>query len=619
MNEEREFRETVGIQTAGSLLGERFLRFDLGARWGLSQERAFERDRDRELKQSPDGKLLEYDFRLDALPAGKLSTSFFGSQLEDRVPRQFLPSLDRTRERYGATLLYNDRALPMRLSYEHTFDDIHGGRDRLDDEQFGRDALNYEATWQIEEHHSLRLEYEYEDQEERFSGLQTQFNTRRHDVTLDHALRFGRDREHSLDTLVRLQDEAGDLARDTLELAPRLRLQHTPQLATTYGGQYLEETLQDSRLRQWRGDVGLIHQSDPLTSTFNLYALRQDAEDLAGRGGGSDAADWGGTASFAYARENPFGRFHANLSYSHNRVRTADDRSSGIVLSETATFRDPLPVFLAQDHVIPLSILVWDPTRRRVFVAGQDYVAVRFGRITALQRVRTGRIQDGDSVTVSYRYRWAHDFELTRDRLDLRLQQDFTFGLSAYYAGSVQDEDLSRARFQTFGARNVNRHRLGLSYRQPRWSLAGEAELNDETIDPFSAVHVNGDLTLLEDARQQLSGRTRVSRFWFDGSGQSLERATTLLDAGLSYRYLLAPRLEANASAAYRYETDSLFGRTNGVDVTGSLAYKIGLFSVLFELEYDVLDLPGSNDNTLAVWLKLRRNVPVVGQPRGQG
>jgi len=618
LNEQRTFEETIGFATYGTFLDERFMRFDLSARWGLSQERFFESRPGPDLTQRPHGDILEYDFSIDLFPAGRISASVFGSQRDDRIPRPFLPSLDRRRERYGATLLFNDRRFPMRLTYEHTRDLLRGGFDRLDNEDFGRDTLQYEATWQISDYHSLRFEYEYDDRQERFSGLTTNFDTRRHYFTLDHALRFGPDHEHSLDTLIRYQDEAGDLARDTIEFAPRLRIRHSRSLTTTYGAQYLEDTFQDFRVRQWRGDISVIHQfGEHLTNTFNFYGLRQDTEDLGHRGGGIDSSDWGGTANFAYARDNRWGRFSANLSYTHSRTRTSDDRQGGLVFGEAVTFRDPRPTFLAHTNVYPFSIVVTDLTHTRVFVAGRDYVVARVGRFTALQRVRTGQIEDGQTVLVSYRYQAFGDYEISRDRVDLRVQQDFRFGLSAYYAGSIQDEDLSRSAFQTFGARNVNRHRVGLTYRRTRWSVGLELESNEETIDPFDAFHLNADMTFLEDARQQLSGRGRLSRFWFGGSDGLLDRNTTLLDLGLSYRYLLGTRLEASASADYRFETDSLFGRTQGVDLTGSVAYRMGLFSVLVEVEYDLLDLPNSSDNTFAVWVKLRREIPLIGQARG--
>jgi len=616
LNEHIRFEESAGVSAAGWLGSDRLLRFDGAFRYGLRQESFYERRPGPDLREDPDGDLLEYDFRLDALPAGKISASAFGSRVADRVPRAFLPSLDRDLERYGAGLFWNDAHLPMRLEFEHSFEDLRGGADRLDDEAFGRDALRYEATWQPDADHALRLEYEYEDERQRYAGTDTDFDTRRSDLTLDHSVRFGDSAQHSLDTLLKYEDEAGDLAQDTLELAPRLRLRHSDRLTTTWGGQYLEQTYDNFRLRQYRGDAGLIHTWEDLTSTLNVYALRQDNVDRGRRRGGFDVSQWGGSANLAYAKDNSLGRFSGSLTYSHDDINASDDRARGVVLSESVTFRDPQLAYLAQRDVNLLTLVVTDAARARIFVVGRDYAIVRLGRYTALARVPTGRIADGQTAVAAYTYRASADHAVTRDRFDWRVQQDFEGGLGVYYAGSAQAEDLDNDRFVRFEDRDVNHHRLGVLYRRERWSAGGEVEYNDDSIDPYTAFHVNGDARLFDDVRQQLSAVGRLSRFDFRGAGRLDDRRTTLIDAGLSYRYFFSEDVRLTSSAMYRYETDSLFGRTNGVDVSGAFECRIGKFLFLLEAEYDLLDLQRSSDDSASVWLKLRREIPVIGNGR---
>lgn len=100
----RSFEETAGATASGSLIDERVLNFDLSGRWGVSQERFHEARPGRDLLDTPHGDLLQYDARVSLFPAGKLSANVFASQGDDRLPRAFLPSLDRRRERYGAEL-----------------------------------------------------------------------------------------------------------------------------------------------------------------------------------------------------------------------------------------------------------------------------------------------------------------------------------------------------------------------------------------------------------------------------------------------------------------------------------------------------------------------------------
>ncbi len=655
-NTSLRFEETIGMDAHGSIFGDRVLRYDLFARWGLTQERFREERPGPDLHEDPHGQILEYDGRVQLFPAGKISMEAWASQLEDRIPRPFLPSLDRRRERYGAGLFFNDPKLPMSLTYESTYDRLTSGDERLRDDEDRRDELlRYEVTWQPTRWHSLRLQYEYDRREEKYSGGTTRFDTTRNYLTLDHALYFGRDHRSSLQTLLRFNDETGDLARDSYEAAPQLRLQWTDSLSTTFRGQYLRESFEGLTVDSWRGDAAITHQLDDwLINTVDLYGLREEVDDdrgvsLRGTGlapvfAGSDlrTQEWGGGLHSSLSRETPWGRLGANVSYTHTRRRTDDGGRGGVVVSESVTFRDPLPAQLAHQNIIRSTILVTDATRTRVYFEGSDYFVTQFRGVTALNRVRNGRIADRETVLVSYLYQAFSDYELSRDRLDFRIQHDFKLGLTPYYAGSIQDEDIDESRLLSFRARNVNRHRIGLTYRRPRWSTGIEYETNDDGIDPYDAVHLTGDAVFYQKAQHQLTGNFALSHFRFDGTegggwrdgawlgGRWNEgwqvgrggyasyglspRDTTLFDAGMSYRYLLGERVEASAGARYRFENDSLFGETHGVDLTTSIAYRIGLFSVLFEVEYDLLDLPGSHDGTLAAWLKVRREIPVIGR-----
>ncbi|RMF74231.1 MAG: hypothetical protein D6744_14725, partial [Planctomycetota bacterium] len=614
-NRDTRYEETLGLRSRGSLIAPSWLSYDVDVRWGLSQERFVEHKTGRDLSSEPHGDILEYDLSLSLLPQGRISGTAFAQRLDNRIPRAFLPSLDRDRERYGANIVFSSPTLPMQLSFEHLRDHLTSRTRNLDDEQrTGVDTLRYEATWQIGPEHALRFEYEYEDRTDRYSGTRRRFDTSRNYVVLEHTLRFGRDNRSSWENLLRFQDESGDLARDIGEASSRLRLQHTDSLATFYSAQFLRDAFARFTTRTWRGELGATHQlGETLTSTVQIYAFDQDAER------NTDFTEWGALADFSYHRPNRFGRFTANLSFNHVSTDATDTNRRGVVVGEAVTFRDPLPAYLVHTDIDLLSLTVTDPQRTRVFVVGRDYFVLRLGRYTALVRIATGRIADRDTVLAHYTYRTFNDRDLMRDRVDLRVQQVFDFGLTPYYAGSLQREHLDEARFVSLRARDVDRHRIGATLRRPRWSVGLEYEYNDDSIDPFQALHANGDVVLYRDARQQLDGRAALSRFWFDGGrGWNGWRAhdTLLLDVGAAYRFYLARGFEADTSALYRYEDDSIYGVTHGVDVSGALDWRIGLFALRFEVEYDVLDLPGSFDDGLSVWLKLRREVPIVARRR---
>jgi hypothetical protein len=604
--------ETAGLQADGALFGEQSVQFNAAARWGLSQERHRQSGWGLDDSAAPHGQLLEYSADFTFFPRGRLSGSAFAERHTDRVPRTFLPSLDRSRERYGAGLYFSAAKLPMRITFEHSRDALDSRtRDARDDEQRGRDQLRYEATWQIDEQHSLRLAYDYDDRREEYAGSRTRFDTLRHHLTLNHTLRFGDRGRSSWENLLRLQDESGDLARDNAEAMSRLRLQHTDALATDCRVQFLRDSFQGLTTETWRAEAGVTHRLESwLTTTAQLYGLHQSAEQRA------NWAEWGGQISASAARENRWGRFSSNLSYNHASTDTRHGTRRGVVIGESVTFRDPLPTYLAHTDVDSATIVVVDEARTRTYLPGRDYVVSRAGHHTALRRVASGAIPDRATVLVSYTYRVAGDYDLRRDRVDFRMQQAFRGGLTPYYAASIQAENVDTPRRAAFAGRDVNRHRLGATYRRPRWSVGLEYEYNDDSLYPYQAVHTNGDVVLWQKPTHQLDGKAAASQYWFRELSDLMERDALICDLGRAYRPVLARYLNLDASALYRYEDDRLYGITHGVDLTGALEWRLGHFSLRFEVEYDLLNLPGSRDQAMSFWVKLKREIPVAGGKR---
>jgi hypothetical protein len=612
-NKDIRFDESLGLRSSGNFINDDVLRYDAYVRGGLSQESYYEKGPWRDETKNPNGDLLEYDLRLQAFQAGKVSGTAFASQLDSRIPRPFLPSLDQTRSRYGGGLTYQDAKRPMSLTWESTKDQIDGHLWSYEDkEEQSEDRLRYEATWQPTEDHSLNLQYEYQNSLDRYSGTDSKFKTQRNLLSLTDTVQFGEEKKHRFETLLRLEEERGDLAHDSFEISPQLRLKHSDKLFSTYRAQYLKENFQNIETDTHRGDVGLTHiLSDALTSSFNLYGLQQSADSNA------DMAEIGELANFAYSKENDLGRFSANLSYLHTNSQTDGGKRDAAVIGEAVTFRDPLPAILAHSDVNILTVVVTSSTGIQIFLPGRDYVVIPMGRYTALQRVPTGLILNLQTVLVTYTYRVINNFSVARDRVDVRIQEDFKTGLTPYYAASVQDESVTSDKFLSWQERDVHRHRLGTTYRKQDWSVGPEYEYNNDSIDPYQAVHLNGDIVLLRTARHEISGRAVASRFWFEGKDwYTPDRNTSLIDLGVNYRYQLTDRIDATADAMYRFEKDSIFGRTQGIDLRGAVAYRIGQFSLLFEVEYDSLDLPTSSDDSMTFWIKLRREILVIGKPR---
>lgn len=608
----REFIEYAGADGRGAIGGDRFLQYQFDVEWGLTQEAYDEVVPGRDQHERPDGHLLRYDVRAQFLPAGKLSGNLLASQLDDRVPRPFLPSMDRHRERYGVELNFNDAVLPMRLTYYDEYEELLADAGSpLDNERISNNTFEYEATWQPSEQHQLRLNYSYSDEKDQYSGTAGQVVTQRNYLTLDHTLQFGKENRNRLETLLRLQDEDGDLAQDQYEASPQLRLQHTDKLSTTYKFQFLRQSYAGDSYDLYRGDTGLNYQiNDDWAAALGVYGLTQDFDRT------GDLNEWGGNGNLSFSRENSLGRLSSYLNYTHTHQRVNYNTADGVVLSEAVTFRDPLPAYLQQQYVRPFNIVVTDAARTRTYLAGRDYLIQQYGPYTALVRVQTGQIVNGQTVLVTYTYQAATGRELGSDRIDFRIQQDFKNGWTPYYATSLQHQSIDRTRFVTYEPRDINRQRVGLRYRQKKWSAGGEYEYNDDSIDPYQAVRGDVDVTLLDRAPHTLTANASPGFYHFFGENEDdlPARQTLLLDMGVTYRCLLSADLDAAATALYRFENDSIEGETNGVDLTAGVNWKIGEFSAAFEIEYDLLDLPGSSDGSFGAWIRVRRNFPVLNR-----
>ncbi|MCA9243575.1 MAG: hypothetical protein KDA32_06450 [Phycisphaerales bacterium] len=604
--------ETLGLDGSGSVGGPSKMTFDFNLLGGVSQESYRERRPGWDLRQSPSGSLSQYDARISLLPAGKVSANLYASREEGRIPRLFLPSLDRDRERYAAELLFNDDVLPMRLLVEDVYERFDDPRPfSTDDQESQERQLRYEATWRQSDNHELRVDYEYSDRGDLYAGTAGSIDRTRHYITLNDLIRFGEDARSRLDTTVRFQDESGDLARDLLDIHPRLRLWHNDELQSDFSAQYLKQRFVDRDLEMWRGDAGLTHTpNDDLTNSINVYGLVQGVEDA------DDLSEWGATATSQYGRDNDYGRFTASVTLNHADSRYDAENTQGFVLRESHRFRDPLPITLTRADVRRWSLVVTDLSGTQVFFDGRDFSVIQRGRYTSLFRARDGRIRDGQSVFVSYSYRTDKTVTIERNRVDARVQQEFKNGVSPYYAGTYQGEDVEGNRYASFLARRINRHRVGVNYRQTKYSAGAEYEYNDDSIDPYQAGHLNGDVTLWSEAPHTVTAGGRASYFRYSGTRWLQSHDVFLGDIGLTWQAAFSADFDMSASASYRYENSNLYGRTEGLDLRAAVNRQIGQFTLALEVEYEQLSIRSSEDRNFAVWLRLRRGFPIIGPAR---
>lgn len=610
-NRRQSFTEQLLLDFAGQTRDANLLSLAGSVGLGGIQERYDERFAGRTDADGNDGYLGTYDVHADWFRDKKLSVATYALQSRDRYARAFLPSLREERREYGAAVYWTDDVLPMQLTFDHRAVDRTAARRRKDDENLTQDTLRYQATWISSQQHSLKLQYEYAESDERYSGSKAIFDNVRNQVRLDDEILFGAQRQHRLDTVVRFQDETGDYARDLFEAGPRLSLRHTDTLTTNYQYQFRREEYAALQYDTHRVDLQAVHTPrDWLTGTYALFGLDERASD------DSETRELGVTTDWSLVRENALGRFSANLSLTAESERTSGGGTRAVT-AESGVFLDPLPITLSRPGVLPWSVTVRDPTRLRIYVPGFDYLVQRIGDRTLIFRNPLGLIPIGASVSIDYLYAAPRGGQRDSQLVNFSVEQEFKNGLTPFYRLDFRNDDRDQpSHLFRYDDYQQNRHRAGLRFRRDALSLGAEFELLQDEIDPFSAYRLYAAHGLIRQPARTVDARIDFSHYFFERNNRN---EALVLELSLDGRAALSAKLDGFFTSRYRYEHDGLVGRGNihGVDVESGLAFRLGQFTLTASIEYDLLTIADTREDGLGVWLRVRRDLPnLLGSAR---
>jgi len=608
-NRATQVRESLGLELEGSILDPEILSYGASFSFGLSQDRFKEHNDYSDKTDSDSGILLEYDVRANLFQGRRLSGTVYGHQQNDRIPRQFQPTLREDRTGFGTSWVFAHDRFPMELTYDYEETDRTGNRERRDDEHFTESTLRYDVQWIVSQYNRFKLSYEHATSKQDFQGFREQFSTRRDLFRIEHELSFGRDHRNSLRTLIHWQEESGDFARDLLEIGPQLTVQHTDELQTMYKYQFNRQRYEGSDIQTQRGDFQLIHQKyTNLTTTFDAFGLFEDSEDDVNTRQFGTSVDW------QYNRRNPLGHFYANLALAYDTENTSGGSGDRIALDEAATFRDPLPIILRNRDVARFPIIVTDTTGLRLFFEGVDYMVLQRRGATMLIRMPTGRIANGAAVLVDYRYRPLRQGQIDTLRVDFNVEQRFSNGVTPYYRVSYRNQENDTAGFFARRADRTDHHRIGVRYEQPRYAAGGEIEVFDDSIDPYNAFHLDGLWHAVQTPSHSVDASARFSRFFFEGGFD--RRNVNILDVEVDHRWHLNEKLSTVERLTYRWEDDSADGITNAWDAAAGIDYRLGDLTAEVTLEYDRLDLPDSIEDDVGIYVRVRRDIPNVFSAR---
>jgi hypothetical protein len=136
--------------------------------------------------------------------------------------------------------------------------------------------------------------------------------------------------------------------------------------------------------------------------------------------------------------------------------------------------------------------------------------------------------------------------------------------------------------------------------------MFAEAELFDDSVEPYDSYQVGGKTSLFREIDRSMDAMATVS--WFNFTGDTDQRRVGLIELGLSNRFQINPYLSSTFSTDYRWESDSRDGETNAVDVEAGIQYRRGYLEIDLTVEYDLLTL-ADHDEGFGLWLTIRRDL----------
>lgn len=601
-NEDLRFFERAGLSLAGFVYDPGLLDYRANLEFGLTQGRFREQTNLWTRSESDSGFLTEYDINVDLFKVKPVSLNVYARRADVRIPRRFLPSLREERTETGASALAVGKDFTTEVGFSWWDIERFGNRMNEDDEELESARFYIDHRWKFSDTHKLRLLYDHQRDESTYQGSRFSFGTQRDEVRVEHELMFGPDNKHRMDTYLRYNAEKGDLARDVLELVPRLTLQHTEKFKTIHRYSLYQYDQSGYKVTQNRFDTDAIWQAtDQLQLTLGGYGMHENVDrDI-------DIYQFGGLFDAQYHQPTSLGELSANLHLGLDHARTAGDAGRRFVRGEAHALGGSRPVFLRQRGVVPGSVVAYNAKRNVLFVPGVDYTVVVVAGRATVARTWTGRIAQNEIVYFDYAYVVPADGEVRSYRADLLIEHQFKFGLTPYYALETRCQETEYSVATPWYRDNQHRHRLGARFERERWNVGAEYEYFDDSILPYHAFHSNGRAVLLSGPAHNVDLNAMLSRYVFDDEYD--DRRVWWLESSLTGRTRLLEYLWLKSSAAHHFENDSIDGNTHGVDLEAGLELKRGYLIVELVVEYDLLRLPRGDEQGVGVFLNVRRDL----------
>jgi hypothetical protein len=432
-------------------------------------------------------------------------------------------------------------------------------------------------------------------------GLPIHISTQQHEISqLRFENRFG-DRDQ-VDVFQLLSRQIRDLANgststlDDRRYRGKLTWRHNEKTRSTYSYNYsdLERSSSASQLQD--ANVFLTRQlSENASIDAGLEHFSQDET-----GFSREENAFRGRAT--YTRDIKIGALTLGAGLRKARTDQESSASDIAVFDEAIVLVGTTPVDLAQEFVVPGSIVVRNFTNTQIYVEGSDYRVIQTGSVTSIQRLIDGNITDGETVLVDYRYQTSGTANF--DTLDSNVVASVNLlqFLSAYARYSISDTDI-RSGELTNRVNNRDRREFGLDLQDTAldgWSLGGHYRhvQQDEDLSPFSSNALSVNLSRSFWGRLSMSVSAGVTRTDYEFSDEDVDQRTYTLGLGGSP----IRRTSVNYFASYLEDVGGTVPRTQvRHQLNFRWAYRMMRIMLLAEYSDDELGTTARTDNRVTL------------------
>lgn len=351
---------------------------------------------------------------------------------------------------------------------------------------------------------------------------------------------------------------------DSWRYDSQLLVQHTDALVSSlsFGANDLTRDETRSKGRQTRLGVDhAIRQNLSYGAKINHREVRQT-----GFSSDQTAADLRAN----YQKVLPFGTFGLGANIAKARTDQESSADTVRVFDEAVVLAGTVQVELANDFVVPGTVVVRNVDKTQVYVEGLDYRLVVVGSVTRIERLISGNIVDGETVLVDYEYRTSGTAEFDTLRPGASMSFSFPRFVSATVRYYRQETELLSGELTTpINDQEVLEYSVNADVPVGRrWKIIADYRHRDvdEDISPsVSDIYsISASATLWQATRLSLSARL----FQVDLERSEEDTDDLQLSLGISAR----PLVRTSVSYNIAYSRD-----VGGTVERSSLRHQLGL------------------------------------------